>query len=87
MVENMMYDTVFGLAENNYVLDWPYLTNTDDPYEETWAQATLVPAAGSANVPGPLPAVGLAVAFGFSRQLRKRIKASASNPPSASAEA
>lgn len=53
----------------------------------TWAQATLVPAAGSANVPGPLPAVGLAVAFGFSRQLRKRIKASASNPPSASTEA
>lgn len=52
-----------------------------------WAQAALVPAAGSANVPGPLPAVGLAVAFGFSRQLRKRIKASASNPPSASTEA
>jgi hypothetical protein len=49
-----------------------------------WAQATLVP---PAKVPGPLPAVGLPVAFGFSRQLRKRIKASASNPPNASAEA
>jgi hypothetical protein len=53
----------------------------------TWAQATLVPAAGSANVPGPLPALGLAVAFGFSRQLRRRIKASGSNLPSASAQA
>ena len=30
----------------------------------------------SADVPGPLPALGLAVAFSFSRQLRKRIKAS-----------
>lgn len=52
-----------------------------------WAQATLVPAAGSggsADVPGPLPVLGLAVAFGFSRQLRKRIKASASSPPSTS---
>jgi hypothetical protein len=33
-----------------------------------WAQAYLV------NVPGPLPAFGAAVAFGFSRKLRKRIK-------------
>ena len=33
-----------------------------------WAQATRVP------VPGPLPALGAAAAFGFSRQLRKRIK-------------
>jgi len=47
----------------------------------TWAQATLVPAGGPANadVPGPLPALGLAVAFGFSRQLRKRIKASSNS--------
>jgi hypothetical protein len=33
--------------------------------------ATVVP-----GVPGPLPAIGLAVAFGFSRKLKKRIKAS-----------
>ena len=26
------------------------------------------------NVPGPLPVLGLAAAFGFSRKLRKRIK-------------
>ena len=29
---------------------------------------------GSASVPGPLPILGLAAAFGFSRKLRKRIK-------------
>ena len=36
----------------------------------TWAQATRV----EAHVPGPLPILGLAAAFGFSRKLRKRIK-------------
>ena len=37
-----------------------------------WAQATEV--ASAAPVPGPLPLFGAAAAFGFSRQLRKRIK-------------
>ena len=37
----------------------------------TWAQADLVP-----PVPGPLPALGAAAAFGFSRKLRQRIKVS-----------
>ena len=41
----------------------------------TWAQAELVPA------PGPLPALGAAAAFGFSRKLRKRINAG-TNPAS-----
>ena len=36
-----------------------------------WAQ---VAPASSAAVPGPLPALGAAAAFGFSRKLRKRIK-------------
>ena len=44
--------------------------NLGTNFSWTWAQATLIPA----NVPGPLPAFGLAVAFGFSRKLRKRIK-------------
>jgi hypothetical protein len=42
----------------------------------TWAQATLIGPTGSgdvADVPGPLPALGLAAAFGFSRKLRKRV--------------
>ena len=37
----------------------------------TWAQATRY--TPPAPVPGPLPALGATVAFGFSRQLRKRI--------------
>ena len=36
----------------------------------TWARAT------SHAVPGPLPALGAAAAFGYSRKLRKRIKCS-----------
>ena len=41
----------------------------------TYAQATLIgPTGGTASVPGPLPILGLVVAFGFSRKLRKRIK-------------
>jgi hypothetical protein len=46
-----------------------------DPNQQyVWAQANLV--ATAAPVPGPLPALGAAAAFGFSRQLRKRIKRS-----------
>ena len=41
-----------------------------------WAVATFVPAPG-APVPGPLPIVGAAAAFGFSRRLRSRINKSA----------
>jgi hypothetical protein len=37
----------------------------------TWAQATPV---NDTPVPGPLPALGAAAAFGFSRKLRKRLK-------------
>jgi hypothetical protein len=43
----------------------------NDRTEVTWAQAT--------PVPGPLPVLGAAAAFGFSRKLRKRIKTS-TNP-------
>jgi hypothetical protein len=40
----------------------------------TWAKAT--PYTSPAAVPGPLPALGAAAAYGFSRKLRKRIKCS-----------
>jgi len=40
----------------------------------TWARAT--PYTPPAGAPGPLPALGAAAAFGFSRKLRKRIKCS-----------
>ena len=39
-----------------------------------WARSSLVPSGGTSSVPGPLPILGLAAAFGFSRKLRKRIK-------------
>ena len=42
-----------------------------------WAVATFVPEPGGAPVPGPLPLVGAAAAFGFSRRLRSRINKSA----------
>jgi len=42
----------------------------------TWAQATPLTLSSPASVPGPLPALGGAAAFGFSRKLRKRIKRS-----------
>ena len=65
----------------------PIYINSYTPFYSdtwTWAQATLVVPAPSIGVPGPLPALGVATAFGFSRRLRKRIKASASSPPSTS---
>jgi hypothetical protein len=46
----------------------------------TFAQATLIPPS-AAPAPGPLPALGAAAAFGFSRKLRKRIGRS-TNPVS-----
>ena len=49
-------------------------TGVNPTVSVVWAQATLIPATSAANVPGPLPALGLAAAFGFSRKLRKRIK-------------
>jgi hypothetical protein len=42
--------------------------NVDPGVSYEWAQASLA-------VPGPLPAFGVAAAFGFSRKLRKRITA------------
>jgi hypothetical protein len=42
---------------------------------------TISVTASQANVPGPLPVLGLAAAFGFSRKLRKRIKLHRGNSP------
>jgi hypothetical protein len=56
-----------------------YYGNFDNQFNETqatWAQAAP---ASSAAAPGPLPALGAAAAFGFSRKLRKRIKRSANS--------
>jgi hypothetical protein len=52
--------------------------NVSNPY--FCAKSTLVtPAGPSAAVPGPLPVLGAAASFCFSRKLRKRIKPSANS--------
>ena len=71
------YDALFSWAvavPNGTVASFHQLYPTSDTF--TYATATLAssPPAPSSSVPGPLPALGLAAAFGFSRQLRKRIK-------------
>jgi hypothetical protein len=70
------------------IVDWSstiaptYLTGLNgsttqaDPTSYTWAVGTFTPPQGS-PVPGPLPLVGAAAAFGFSRRLRSRINKSA----------
>jgi hypothetical protein len=54
------------------------ITTADADYNNLgpWAQAVLVPPTRSASVPGPLPLLGAGAAFGWSRQLRKRIQVS-----------
>lgn len=42
--------------------------------QHTWAKATVLSASTPAPAPGPLPLLGAGAAFGFSRQLRKRIQ-------------
>jgi hypothetical protein len=45
-----------------------------DVDDRVWATATAI--SSPSSVPGPLPVLGAAPAFGFSRKLRKRIKTS-----------
>lgn len=42
----------------------------------SWSYAQATPYRGIVDVPGPLPALAVAAAFGYSRKLRKRIKSS-----------
>ena len=62
--------------------NWP----ADRSADSYFATATLAStSSATASVPGPLPILGVAAAFGFSRQLRKRIKSSTNTVPSSSA--
>jgi hypothetical protein len=64
----------YSFALNDGTLEVRQNSGVNRGIENTkWAQATLV------ATPSPLPALGAAAAFGFSRKLRKRIKSSA-NP-------
>ncbi len=49
----------------------------DDPMSiNSWSLTVNAPVPAGTQVPGPLPVLGLAVAFGFSRKLRRRIASS-----------
>ena len=75
------FDPVSGV---NFVDSYVYFDDSADTllqsftttYEWVYAQATQVSSPPAADVPGPLPALGAAAAFGFSRKLRTRIKRS-----------
>jgi hypothetical protein len=62
----------FGNHNEDHFLSWD--REGDGAAIRTWAVAT--PYTPPAAAPGPLPALGAAAAFGFSRKLRKRIKCS-----------
>ena len=59
-----------GLTPGNYTWSWGSGATADS----ITMQIGNSVAPGPASVPGPLPILGLAAAFGFSRKLRKRIK-------------
>ena len=61
-------DFVYSNNPSSFTDPWDgYFTGTDLAFKANIADAP-------SNVPGPLPILGLAAAFGFSRKLRKRIK-------------
>ena len=69
------------LAGSDYsdVIVWAQATLVTPPATPPATTPATPPAStggsgGTASVPGPLPILGLAAAFGFSRKLRKRIK-------------
>jgi len=65
------YDPVSnGVVYSGYFNGGTYTSDFTANNPVVWAKATLV----SASAPGPLPLLGAAAAFGYSRQLRKRIK-------------
>jgi len=68
---------VFGFRQNSidsgYGMASTTISNFDRP----------LPAPGTASVPGPLPLLGAGAAFGWSRQLRRRIGASGGVRPAA----
>lgn len=71
-IDNIMYG--YGWV-SNYGVGQGVIGFPSGGTSRTWAQATLF--LDTAEVPGPLPALGAAAAFGFSRKLRKRIKSHA----------
>jgi|GEM_PF-1561336 len=75
---NSFSGAIDGITHNHVDFAYKYRENVGD-YDNTdvsdarWATATLA-SPQAASAPGPLPILGAGAAFGFSRQLRKRIK-------------
>jgi hypothetical protein len=74
-VHLVLYSSAVG--EGGFGVGLWYMITSQLNSARTWAQATQY-TAPSAPAPSPLPLFGAAAAFGFSRQLRKRIKGSIS---------
>jgi len=78
-------DTYFEGAVGTYFVRTSALSNFTSAvsngafildYPSVYAQATQVSSPPAADVPGPLPALGAAAAFGYSRKLRTRLNRS-----------
>jgi len=64
---------VFGQALASNLVAASYFTNGVIP--RYWAQAVAkLPARAASAVPGPLPLIGMAFAYGYSRKVRSRIR-------------
>jgi hypothetical protein len=57
-------------------IDWIFLEPAIITDETAWTLSTPFSTSSTTHVPGPLPALGAAAAFSFSRKLRKSIKRS-----------
>jgi hypothetical protein len=77
-VGHVTQNAVETYAYFNYDESVHQVGRPSDELDTAWAQATPF-TSSAAPVPGPLPALGAAAAFGFSRKLRKRIKRSANS--------
>jgi hypothetical protein len=66
-----------GVASNGNTITARISYNDTAAFQTNTSSAVLLTAASSVPVPGPLPLLGVAAAFGFSRKLRKRIKQAA----------
>jgi hypothetical protein len=63
-----------GMPNSGTLGTWTIIDPGNPAYISDTISVQVNASRGSASVPGPLPILGLAAAFGFSRKLRKRIK-------------
>ena len=63
-----------GMPNSGILGTWTLIDPGDPTYVGDTISVQVNASRSSASVPGPLPILGLAAAFGFSRKLRKRMK-------------